>query len=101
VRDRLCGLDGDPDINYGVGTPMLYIFKTCVHIIRTLPAMQHDINKPEDCDSDGEDHAPDTLRYGVMSRPWRRTKPLATAKKFKLIQDATMDDLWAANERED
>lgn len=101
LRDRLCGLDGDPDKNYGVGTPMIYFFDNCVHIIRTLPALQHDMNKPEDCDSDGEDHAPDTCRYGVMSRPWKRPKPVAPTEKFKLIQNATMNDLWLANELED
>jgi hypothetical protein len=101
VRDRLCGVDGDPEVMYGVGTPMLYVFKTCVHIIRTLPAMQHDLNDPEDCDTDGEDHAPDTLRYGVMSRPWKRPKPVAPAAHYKLLQNATMNDLWEANETGD
>lgn len=99
VRDRLCGIDGDPDKDNGVGQPMLYIFKTCIHIIRTLPALQHDLTDPEDCDTEGEDHAPDTLRYGVMSRPWRRPKPGPPQKPhFLLIQNATMNDLWAANE---
>jgi len=101
VRDRLCGIDGDPDKDYGVGTPMVYFFATCTHTIRTLPAMQHDIDDPEDCDTDGEDHAPDTLRYGVMSRPWKRPKPVAPHEKIKLIQDATLDELWAANETGD
>lgn len=100
VRDRLCGIEGEPDKNYGVGKPMIYFFKNCIHIIRTLPAMQHDLNNPEDCDSDGEDHAPDTLRYGVMSRPWRRPRPVKVEETFKLLQNATMNDLWEANERD-
>jgi hypothetical protein len=102
VRDRLCGVEGNPNINYGVGTPMWYVFSTCVHLIRTLPALQHDQNNPEDCDTDGEDHAPDSLRYGLMSRPWRRPKPRAATATVKLLQDATIDDLWAVREqRED
>lgn len=102
IRDRLCGIDGDPDKNAGVGTPMWYVFDTCVHIIRTLPALQHDLNDPEDCNTDGEDHAPDSLRYGLMSRPWRRPRPAPPAPpKFKLLQNATMNDLWEANEAED
>lgn len=44
----------------GFGTadwkPMIYFFSTCHAIIRTLPAMQHDVHRPEDLDSDGEDH---------------------------------------------
>ncbi len=54
------------------GIPMLYFFKTCVHTIRTLPALQHDPDKPEDVDSDAEDHAPDETRYACMSRPYIR-----------------------------
>jgi hypothetical protein len=95
VRERLCGEDGDPEVDNGVGTPMWYVFKTCVHIIRTLPAMQHDLDNPEDCDTDGEDHAPDALRYGFMSRPWKRAKPVNDNKPaIPTLQDATMGDIW-------
>lgn len=95
VRDRLCGLDGDPNVGYGVGQPMWYCFATCVHIIRTLPALQHDLDNPEDCNTDGEDHGPDALRYGFMSRPWSRPKPKPSQDgTVKLLQNATMNDLW-------
>lgn len=57
-------LNGDED-----GKPLLFVFETCVHLIRTLPALQHDEHDPEDVDSDQEDHAPDALRYGCMARP--------------------------------
>jgi hypothetical protein len=50
--------------------PMLYLFSTCTHTIRTLPALQHDDTKPEDVDTDAEDHAADETRYACMSRPW-------------------------------
>lgn len=99
VRDRLCGIEGNAEVDYGVGQPMWYVFKTCPHIIRTLPALQHDLNDPEDCDTDGEDHAPDALRYGFMSRPWSRPKPPAKNEvTVKLLQNATMNDLWSAHE---
>ena len=61
VRARLQGMDD---------VPMLYVFSTCTNLIRTLPAQQHSSSNPEDMDSDGEDHAVDTLRYGCASRPW-------------------------------
>lgn len=64
VRMRL---KGDDD-----GLPMIYFFDTCVHTIRTLPAMQHDDHDPEDIDSDLEDHPPDTVRYACMARPYIR-----------------------------
>jgi len=60
VRKRLKGIDGKP---------LVYFFKTCVHIIRTLPALQHDEHDAEDCNTDGEDHAYDDARYGMMARP--------------------------------
>lgn len=43
-------------LNGEAGRPMLYVFSTCAHLIRTLPAMQHDEHRPEDLDTDGEDH---------------------------------------------
>lgn len=62
MRGRMVG-DGD-------GNPMIVCFSTCVDSIRTIPALQHDSARPEDLDSDMEDHAADEWRYGCMSRPW-------------------------------
>jgi hypothetical protein len=39
-----------------------------------LPALQHDVNRPEDIDSSSEDHAGDQVRYACASRPY--TAPL-------------------------
>lgn len=58
-------LKGDED-----GNPMLFFFSTCIHTIRTLPALQHDEDRPEDLDTTAEDHAADETRYACMSRPW-------------------------------
>jgi hypothetical protein len=66
VRRRLKGEDEKPS---------LYIFETCINLIRTLPVLQHDEHKPEDVDTDGEDHAGDTLRYGVMARATTSKQP--------------------------
>jgi hypothetical protein len=66
---------GDDD-----GNPMIVTFSTCHDSIRTIPAQQHDDGRPEDMDSDGEDHACDEWRYGCMSRPWVR-KPKTDARK--------------------
>lgn len=75
IRLRLDGEEGDP---------MLLVFSTCGDVIRTLPAMQHDERKPEDIDTDGEDHAVDSLRYGAMSRPYWRAQPV----KKRTVKDA-------------
>jgi hypothetical protein len=37
---------------------MLVFFDTCIHSIRTIPALQHDEARPEDLDTTAEDHAP-------------------------------------------
>lgn len=57
------------------GLPMVYFLDTCVDLIRTLPMMQHNENHEEDLDSEGEDHAVDEFRYGMMSRPYIRKAP--------------------------
>lgn len=38
------------------GRPMLYVFSTCRHFIRTVPALVYDETDVEDVDTDGEDH---------------------------------------------
>ena len=53
------------------GNPMLFVFSTCRELIRTLPMMLHDPTHPEGLDTDLEDHAVDSCRYLVMSRPYR------------------------------
>lgn len=55
------------------GRPMMYFMDNCLEAIRTLPAMQHDEDNPEDVDTSGEDHAPDEIRYACMSRPYHRS----------------------------
>lgn len=69
----------------------LKMFSTCTHLIRTLPALQHDPNKAEDVDTTGEDHAPDALRYGCMSRPVTRDKPASQPQRWPT--DLTINDL--------
>lgn len=77
------------------GKPMLYFFSTCTHTIRTLPALQHDLMRAEDVDTDGEDHAPDETRYACMSRPWI-TSNTATVKPKRDGYDRAPDtvDDW-------
>ena len=63
LRARLKGEDG---------RPMIYFFDTCRDSIRTIPALPHDENRPEDVDTKAEDHAGDETRYAAMSRPYVR-----------------------------
>jgi phage terminase large subunit len=49
---------------------------TCPHFWRTVPTLIHDDKNGEDLDTDGEDHAADAIRYGLMSRPTASLVPL-------------------------
>jgi len=49
-------------------SPHLYFFPQAEHHIRTLPVMQRDKKKPEDIDTELEDHAMDSLRYLLARR---------------------------------
>ena len=57
------------------GVPMLYVFDTCKHFIRTVPSLVYDESDVEDIDSDGEDHIYDELRYVCMENPIAATTP--------------------------
>lgn len=76
MRSRIRGND--------VG-PMLVVFETCRDFIRTVPVLQHDPDRPEDLDTDGEDHVADEARYACMSRP------LITERA---VPSANPPDLW-------
>lgn len=85
MRRRLVG-DGD-------GRPMIYTFSTCVDSIRTIPALQHDPDKPEDLDTDGEDHAGDEWRYACMSRPWIEEPQTRKDIIAELIKPKSLNDV--------
>ena len=51
------------------GVPMLYIFSTCKHFIRTVPALVYSETDVEDIDTATEDHIYDEVRYIAMANP--------------------------------
>lgn len=57
------------------GYPMLYVFRSCRGFIRTMPLLMYDDHKPEDIDTDGEDHIADAVRYLCMARPIKPRMP--------------------------
>ncbi len=97
MRARLVGQDD---------RPMIYTFHTCVDSIRTVPALQHDPDRPEDVDTEGEDHAADEWRYACMSRPWVPRKVEIPQPKFEwqvdhtgIIRGPSITDLIKRQER--
>ena len=51
------------------GYPRMYIFSNCRDFIRTIPQLRYDDLRPEDLDTEGEDHIADETRYFCMARP--------------------------------
>ncbi|HOK41776.1 MAG TPA: phage terminase large subunit [bacterium] len=66
VREYL-GLNAD-------GKPNILIFRNCINLIRTFPLMQFDSHNLEDISASCEDHALESLRYALMSRPRPNSK---------------------------
>lgn len=82
------------------GFPQMYVFRNCKAFIRTMPLLQYDEHKPEDLDTDGEDHVADEVRYFCMARP---VKPVLgkTADKWEgsplgLFLDVSREDVKGA-----
>lgn len=77
-----------------VGTaqgPLILIFNTCTHLIRTLPALQCDKHNFEDTDDKFENHAPDACRYLCMERPIVRKR--ANVQKLRSVNEMTFNEL--------
>ena len=52
------------------GRPMLQVFSTCRHFIRTIPALVYDQRDVDDVESKvSEDHIYDECRYVLMEKP--------------------------------
>ena len=74
--------------------PMLYVFNTCKHFIRTVPNLVYDETDVEDVDTDGEDHAYDMLRYVCMRNPIApRVRKKAEPRPYDPL------DIWGTNEK--
>jgi hypothetical protein len=67
--------------------PMLQVYESCAHFIRTIPELCVDENNIEDIDTDQEDHVYDEACQVCMARPI----PLRTAAPKKLQSDRRID----------
>ncbi|MEM8495515.1 MAG: terminase [Planctomycetota bacterium] len=57
--------------------PGLYFVDTCRDTIRTLPSLPRDKKKPDDVNTEAEDHIADALRYELT-----QTQPTSTTKQL-------------------
>lgn len=69
VRQRLREDPDDP------ASASYFVMDNCPDTIRTFQSVQHDDLRPEDIDTDSEDHACDAARYACMSRPKAKSLP--------------------------
>lgn len=67
--------------------PMLQVYDTCTHFIRTIPDLCVDENNIEDIDTDQEDHVYDEACQICMARP----VAMAIPQKRKLQSDRRID----------
>ena len=66
--------------------PRMRYFFTCRDSIRTIPALIHDEKKPDDLDTDGEDHAADVDRYFLTSLHERSSERPKSEVEQKLAE---------------
>jgi hypothetical protein len=97
--------DADGVVN---GIPMLQVYASCNHFIRTIPSLIVDDNNIEDIDSSGEDHCADECAHIMVERPIRAISSLAEVKKqpsindiVKLEREQIWEDVKKAEEMED
>lgn len=63
----LSSIDMTEEGEYLSDGPRIYIFNCCKSLVRTLPLLPRDDVKPDDVDTNAEDHAADTLRYLLLA----------------------------------
>lgn len=66
------------------GFARLYVFENCKAFIRTIPLMMFSETKPEDLNTDLEDHVADECRYMCMSRP---IEPIIQTESKVILSD--------------
>lgn len=77
------------------GVPMLYVFNTCKHFIRTVPNLVYDERRVEDIDTMGEDHIYDMARYVAMKNPI--APPVRKVEEPKPYDPLSVDDTTAGH----
>ena len=63
------------------GRPMLQVFRTCKHFIRTIPNLVYDESNVEDVNTAQEDHIYDECRYVLMENPISPRRHAAAAPR--------------------
>lgn len=99
TNDRLAGKErlhqylawSEPSEDQSGVEPSLLVSRACVNLIRTMPLLVKDPNDLEDVETDSEDHAYDTLRYGLMKAGGSRLSGAFAASDQADQTDPTRD----------
>ena len=77
----------------GRKTARLRVFANCGNLIRTLPQLQYDEKRPNDCAKEPHEltHGPDAIRYLVAGRPYRADLPKEEADEEILAGQDDVD----------
>lgn len=85
-----------------VTSRLIYFDGLCPAAIRTIPALVYDSVRIEDVDSDGEDHAGDADRYGVMDvHELFSEKAPQRPKERRTTEDIRRDDIKAIKKEQE
>lgn len=95
------------------GVPMLQVYDTCQHFIRTIPNLVVNPNNPEDIETDSEDHCYDSLCHVFMARPmqlagqsaWKETLSGSESRRkpprdISEVARRELEDIWSGQHGE-
>ena len=80
-----------------ITAPKMRVFSTCPNTIHTIPTLQHDNRRPEDVDTNGEDHAADAISYVLQSLHEMKSPAPQTLIEKRLQQFRSMHELTPNN----
>ena len=69
------------------GFAMMYVFRNCKAFIRTIPLLMYDEHKPEDLDTDGEDHCLAGDTQVLTDRGYKTLKSLVGTEGMVMSHD--------------
>jgi hypothetical protein len=92
-RERVAGWQ---EMYKRIESGMFLCTSNCTAAIQAIPQVMADENKPEDVKKEGEDHVADEIRYGLMSRPWKKSTP---AKSEPLVRPLTFADIMGGHRK--
>lgn len=80
--------------------PLAYWFENCIKCIEHIPLLQHSTRDVEDAEDSPLDHAPDSCRYAINSRPYLTKEQSKKPTIEEVFRPASLNDLWSEHENQ-